>query len=102
MAWATPIAYGMLDLTPHELRALTVTELQEMAQAKHTFLAERDKGWREFIAAMVANLMNASGNMKEPIRPSDLLGQDRLEEEMQEKAAMLKKHRALQAKKVKG
>ena len=92
----------MLGLTPHELMALTVTEFNAMAYARSQFLADRDKVWQSFIAAMVANLMNASGNLKEAVKPSDLLGSGALEDEMKDKAAMLKRHRALQAKKAKG
>jgi len=69
-----------------------------MVEARATYQADRDTVWREFAAAMVANLMNATGNMKDPIQVRDLLGTPYLEAELKAKAEELKAHRARKLK----
>lgn len=71
-----------------------------MLHAHLSCQTERDTQWREFIVAMVCHLMNASGNMNTPVKPSDILGTGQsLEDEMKEKAEMLRKHRDMKEKK---
>ena len=63
----------MLRLTPTEFQALTVTEFHAMAEARAAYEHATELRWRQFFAAMTANLMNASGNMQHTVQPEDLV-----------------------------
>ena len=98
MTWATPLAYGLLRLTPTEFRRLTVTEFQAMVEGRTTILHERDKRWRWFMATMTANLMNATGHMDTAVKATDLLGADEQAEALAEQARLLAEQKSHQKK----
>ncbi len=62
-----------------------------MVEARSRFLADRDKQWRHFIAAMVAHLVNVSGkSLETTVTAADLLGPDAQDEALRAQARRLK------------
>lgn len=86
-------------MTPEQFRQLTVTDFHTYIEARNKYETARAKAWQQFWAAMVCNLMNATGNMKQPVAPRDLLGEEYLAEDLAKQAALLKRHRERKAKK---
>ena len=65
----TLAAYGLLELRPWEIGRCTPAELLAMLEA----VQEREDARVELIAWHCANLMNASGNLKQPVSVASLL-----------------------------
>lgn len=70
----TPAAYGLLALRPWEVGRCTPAELVAMLEAAR----EREDERVELIAWHCANLMNASGNLKQPVSVASLLSRPTL------------------------
>ncbi|WP_155477177.1 hypothetical protein [Heliobacterium mobile] len=73
-------AFGVLQIRPAEMWGLTLIELIEMAEARskekvtHYEFAYRRTAW------LAANLMNATGTLKQPVTVDLLLGIDSTED----------------------
>lgn len=65
----TPAAYGLLGLLPWEIGRCTTAELAAMLEAA----MDRQDEMVELLAWHCANLMNASGNLKQPMTVVRLL-----------------------------
>lgn len=78
----TTPSYGLLRLRPWEIGRCTPAELAAMLEAAQ----EQEERTVELLAWHCANLMNASGNLKQPVTVASLLNRPTLA--MRKKKAM--------------
>ncbi|MCW2279110.1 phage tail assembly chaperone [Heliophilum fasciatum] len=77
------IAFGVLSLRPHEMWAITLTELIEMADAYGKETVRRMESEYHRTAWLSANLMNTMGTLKRPVTVDMLLGREKDDSEIQ-------------------